>query len=157
MNDETMTTTLTIDAPASAVFDVLADPTQHPAIDGTGWLDKAVDPVPLTAAGQVFRMDMYHENHPDKHYRMSNKVEVLDPPRAIGWMPGQPGPDGELQFGGWTWHYDLVPTGPTTTDVTLTYDWSHVPPQVREFIQFPPFPPAHLSNSLQHLAQLATA
>ena len=38
--------------------------------------------------------------------------------------------------------------------MTLTYDWSAVPPHTREYLQFPPFPPAHLDNSLQHLSQL---
>jgi hypothetical protein len=38
--------------------------------------------------------------------------------------------------------------------VTLTYDWSAVGPEVREFLQFPPFPREHLDNSLQHLSDL---
>jgi len=97
---------------------------------------------------------MYHANHPDGSYQMANKVEVFDPPRAIGWLPGQEG-DGRLEFGGWTWRYDLVPVGPSETAVTLTYDWSAVPQFLREHIQFPPFGPEHLSNSLNHLAELA--
>jgi hypothetical protein len=39
----------------------------------------------------------------------------------------------------------------------LTYDWSRVPPQLREHIQFPPFDAQHLDNSLKHLAELAQA
>jgi hypothetical protein len=38
--------------------------------------------------------------------------------------------------------------------VTLTYDWSGVPPQMRD-IEFPPFDAAHLDNSLKNLAGLA--
>ncbi len=45
--------------------------------------------------------------------------------------------------------------GPSETEVTLTYDWSAVPQSIREYIQFPPFGPEHLSNSLHHLAELA--
>lgn len=48
----------------------------------------------------------------------------------------------------------LEATGPSRTTVTLTYDWSVVPPQVREHIQFPPFAQAHLDSSLQHLSDL---
>ncbi len=59
-----------------------------------------------------------------------------------------------LSFGGWIWRYDLEATGPSRTTVTLTYDWSGVPPQVREYLQFPPFGPDHLDNSLQHLSDL---
>ena len=38
----------------------------------------------------------------------------------------------------------------------LTYDWSAVPQFIRDRgIQFPPFGPEHLANSLRHLAELA--
>ena len=40
---------------------------------------------------------------------------------------------GELSFGGWIWRYDLEATDPLRTTVTLTYDWSAVPPEVREY------------------------
>jgi hypothetical protein len=36
--------------------------------------------------------------------------------------------------------------------VTLTYDWSAVGPEVREYLQFPPFAQDHLDNSAQHLS-----
>jgi hypothetical protein len=100
-------------------------------------------------------MNMYHPNHPDGNYQMANKVQVLGPPRAIGWLPGTEKGDGQLEFGGWTWRYDLAPLGPSQTEVTLTYDWSAVPQFIREYIQFPPFGPGHLTNSLHHLAELA--
>ena len=60
-----------------------------------------------------------------------------------------------LEFGGWFWCYDLAPLGPSETEITLTYDWSAVPQYIREYIQFPPFGPEHLANSLHHLAELA--
>jgi hypothetical protein len=83
------------------------------------------------------------------------KAALLDPPRAIGWLPGQEKDEGHLEFGGWIWRYDLAPLGPSETEVTLTYDWSAVPQSIREYLQFPPFGPEHLSNSLHHLALLA--
>ena len=83
---------------------------------------------------------------------------MFDAPRAIGWKPGTESSDtGEHTFGGWTWRYDLVEIGPAETLVTLTYDWSAVGPEVREHLQFPPFAPDHLSNSLQHLAEIVTS
>ena len=117
MTDESLKTSTTIAAPAEAVFAVLADPVSHPAIDGTGWVTKALDTAPLTSAGQTFRMAMYHANHPDGSYEMINRVEVLEPPHAIAWQPGQDAEgDGNLQFGGWIWRYDLVPAGPASSD-----------------------------------------
>jgi uncharacterized protein YndB with AHSA1/START domain len=155
--EENVRATLTIAVPADRVFAVLADPTTHSSIDGTGWIQECVDQAPLTEVGQLFRMDMYHSGHPDGNYQMANKVQVLDPPRAIGWLPGYRDKDGDLEFGGWTWHYDLAPLGPSQTEVTLTYDWSAVPPSVREYLKFPPFGPDHLMNSLRHLAELAAS
>jgi len=100
-----MISTTTIQAPADVVFVVLADPSTHAAIDGTGWVRESLDGERLTQTGQVFRMAMYHENHPDKDYEMANRVEVFDAPHAIAWQPGQ-GPDNaSLEFGGWCWRY----------------------------------------------------
>jgi hypothetical protein len=152
---EKVSATLTFAVPAARVFAVLADPTTHASIDGTGWVQEAVDQAPLTETGQIFRMDMHHGSHPDGDYQVVNKVEVLDAPRAIGWLTGYENGDGQLEYGGWIWRYDLVPLGPSETGVTLTYDWSAVPQVIRERIQFPPFGPEHLPNSLQHLVGLA--
>ena len=132
MATDQVTASTTIDAAPDAVFAVLADPSTHAAIDGTGWVRGAEDGDRLTAVGQVFRMAMYHPNHPDKDYEMANLVEVFDEPRAIAWKPGTESAEtGELSFGGWTWRYDLEAAGPSQTTVTLTYDWSAVPPHIR--------------------------
>ena len=154
--DETMIITRSIPASPAAVFAVLADPATHAAIDGTGWVRDSLDGEPITASGQVFRIAMYHPNHPDGNYDMANRVEAFDPPRTIAWQPGQEDDAGTLSFGGWTWRYDLAPEGDSTL-VTLTYDWSAVPDPVREHIGFPPFPPEHLTSSLAHLEELATS
>lgn len=124
---------------------------------GTGWVRKPFESRPLTAAGQVFRMGMYHSGHPDGNYQMANRVQVFDPPHAISWEPGRGASDSDLQFGGWVWRYDLAASGPSGTRVTLSYDWSAVPSTLRQHIRFPPFPPDHLGNSLAHLAGLVTA
>ena len=155
MDTERLTASTTIDATPEAVFAVLADPSVHADIDGTGWVRESLDGGRITAAGQVFRMAMHHELHPDKDYEIANRVEVFDAPSAIAWLPGTESTEtGELSFGGWSWRYDLEATAPARTTVTLTYDWSAVPPEVREYLQFPPFAPDHLDNSLQHLSDL---
>lgn len=157
MTDDTMSAVCTINAPPETVFAVLADPTTHQAIDGTGWVRESLDGKALTESGQVFRMAMYHDNFGGMHYEMANRVEVFEPPRAIAWLPGQGADDTNLEFGGWIWRYDLEPLGDDRTEVTLTYDWSAVPQALREHIEFPPFDRQHLDNSLKHLAGLAQA
>lgn len=151
---ESLSATTVIDAPADVIFAVLADPSAHAAIDGTGWVREALGGERLTGAGQTFRMAMYHGGHPNGHYQMVNEVLDFDPPRAISWKPGYDAGDGTLGFGGWTWRYDLEPAGPSRTRVTLSYDWSAVSEAIRANIQFPPFATDHLANSLTHLAQL---
>src|SRR5690242_16076155 len=87
---------------------------------------------------------------------MSNRADDADVQgiRQKNGRMGEKG-DGRLEFGGWIWRYDLAPLGPSETEVTLTYDWSAVPQSIREYLQFPPFGPEHLTNSLHHLAELA--
>lgn len=155
MSTDTSSARITVAAPLQTVFEILADPSSHQAIDGTGWVRESLDGAPLTGTGQHFRMGMYHDNHPDGDYEMTNLVRVFEPPRAIAWEPGQAGPDGEISYGGWIWRYDLTPAA-DGTDVTLTYDWSGVPAETREHIGFPPFESSHLENSLANLAALAT-
>ncbi|MBX7454741.1 SRPBCC family protein [Mycolicibacterium sp. 3033] len=153
---ETLILTTDVDAEPAAVFAVLADPANHPAIDGTGWLQDSLDPGVVTENGQIFRILMYHDDHPDGQYEMANKVIAFDPDRTIAWEPGQAGDDGELEFGGWTWRYDLEPTGQDRTRVRLTYDWSAVAAELREHITFPPFPASYLEGSLANLSALAS-
>ena len=158
MTDENVSATTTISASAETVFAVLADPSRHAAVDGTGRVRASLDGQRLTGSGQIFRVAMYHENHPDGSYEMCNLVLAFEPPRVISWKPGYMSQEtGKLEFGGWIWRYDLAPLGPSETAVTLTYDWSGVPQSIREYIQFPPFGPEHLTNSLHHLAELAAS
>jgi uncharacterized protein YndB with AHSA1/START domain len=158
MTDETISATTIINAPAEAIFAVLADSATHAAIDGTGWVREPLDGRHLTEAGQVFRMAMYNDKVPGGHYRMGNRVQVFDPPRAISWEPGMESGDGNLQIVGHVWRYDLAPAASSGTEVILSYDWSAVPDSLRQRLpfSFPPFAADHLTNSLAHLADLVT-
>jgi hypothetical protein len=155
ITEETVSATTTISTLAETVFAVLADPSRHAAVDGTGRVRDSVDGQRLTGSGQIFRVAMYHENHPEGSYEMCNLVLAFEPPRVISWKPGYVSPEtGKLEFGGWIWRYDLTQLGPDKTKVTLSYDWSAVGPIPRQHIQFPPFPPDHLDNSLSQLAAI---
>lgn len=154
MTGETVSATIVIEAPPEVVFSMLADPATHAAIDGTGRVRGPVDTGPLAAVGQVFRMAMYHEDHPDGAYETANRVLLFERSTAISWETGYDPGDGDLCFGGWVWRYDLAPAGASRTAVTLSYDWSAVPGSVRAYLHFPPFAPHHLDASLARLAGL---
>lgn len=145
----------TINAAPADVFGVLADPAQHGAIDGTGWVREPRSSGQIAAVGDIFEMDMYHPNA-GGDYVMRNEVVAFEPTSAIAWLPIGKGPEGQWAPGGWQWRYDLAPKD-GATEVTLTYDWSQVPQFLRDNIPFPPFPVSHLENSLANLDRLATS
>ena len=53
MTEETMRATTAINAPSDVVFGVLADPSTHADIDGTGWVRESLDGKRLTETGQI--------------------------------------------------------------------------------------------------------
>ncbi len=57
VDQKNVSATLTVAVPATRVFAVLADPTTHSAIDGTGWVQESVDPAPLTEAKAEHQID----------------------------------------------------------------------------------------------------
>ena len=166
MTSEHLSATTTIPVTPDEVFAVLADPTCHAEINGsaggtssvrTGWVNGAIDTEPITEAGQVFRMGMFHPDHPDGDYVTANQVREFEPPRAISWATGTEDDDGRLSFGGWFWRYDLTAAGDRATEVRLTYDWSEADQESREVIGFPPFGVDHLQDSLGRLAAFVTS
>lgn len=144
----------TINAPASAIFSLLSDPTRHPETEPGDWVRSARTHEPITGVGQVFGMNMFHPTSGD--YVMANVVSVYEPDQAIAWDPGQPDEEGNPKVGGWRWRYDLHPSG-NGTDVTLTYDWSGVSPQLEQQISFPVFGPDFLGDSLAALERAVTS
>ncbi len=148
-SQEQLTAERTVDASPSAVFALLADPSRHRETEPGEWVLDAVDPTPITRAGQVFGMNMYIE--PVGRYVMHNEVVAFEQDRSIAWAPGQYDDEGHLDAGGWLWRYDLVPAGDGTR-VRLTYDWSATPQAVRdEFGGLPPFGADFLEQSLESL------
>jgi uncharacterized protein YndB with AHSA1/START domain len=148
--------TRTVPAAPQAVFALLADPSRHHETEPTDWVRGSLeeDPAPLTEVGQVFGIEMFHENAGGR-YEMHNRVIALEPERTIAWEPGQYGPDGELATGGWTWRYDLAPEAGGTL-VTLTHDWNATPDQIMEELGLPAFPPSFLEESLAALERALT-
>ncbi len=78
-----------INAPASALFAVVADATRHPEIDGSGQLVKAKDGAPhQLTLGSTFGMSMKM----GVPYSMSNTVVDFEQDRRIAWRTVQAGP-----------------------------------------------------------------
>ena len=99
-----------IDAPASTVFELLADPRQHPRFDGSGTLQGAVSGPQRLSLGAEFGMDM-RMGFP---YRIGNVVVEFDEGRRIAWR----------HVGRHRWRYELEPITQSRTLVTETFDGS---------------------------------
>jgi hypothetical protein len=94
-----------IAAPADRIFELLADPSRHHDIDGSGSVRDAKGRPPRLTMGAQFGMSM----HLGMNYSMTNEVIEFDDGKRIAW---QTRPSGRLQgrfFGGRIWRYELEP------------------------------------------------
>lgn len=123
-----------IAAPAATIFRVLADPAQHAALDGSGMVRASMHPTLITAAGQVFVIQM--ENRALGVYEMDNHVVEFSADRAIAWEPvaGRGHPDHGTADESWhhVWGYRLEPNGPDATLVTEIFDCTRSPQDARD-------------------------
>lgn len=119
MDDYTVTVERVIPAPAEAIFALLADPTQHPAIDGSGTVREARASDQKLALGSTFGMAM-RQGVP---YTVRNEVVEFEPNRLIAWAPGMSGILGRISPHGRRWRYELEPVDGGTR-VRETWDIS---------------------------------
>jgi uncharacterized protein YndB with AHSA1/START domain len=105
-----------IEAPGSAIFDLIADPAAQPRWDGNDNLGEAPAGQRVTAVGDVFRMTL------TKGAVRENHVVEFEEGRRIAWMPAEEGgaPIGQL------WRWELEPQGEGRTLVRHTYDWTRL-------------------------------
>lgn len=102
--------TVFVPVPASAIFDLLADPRRHGEIDGSGSVKHAADDAPVRLAlGSKFGMSM----RIGVPYKMTNTVVEFEENALIGWR----------HLGGHIWRYILEPAEGGTR-VTEQFDWN---------------------------------
>jgi Polyketide cyclase / dehydrase and lipid transport len=147
MTDRRFVVTRTIRAAQAEIFALLADPTRHQETEPGDWVRDAVDTRPISAAGQMFAMNMYRAG---EDYVVHNVVSEFETDRIIAWLPGELDDSGKHTPGGWFWRYDLSPTE-DGTDVTLTYDWTDTPQQFVEEVGMPVFTVDFIEQSLASL------
>ncbi|MFT9472880.1 SRPBCC family protein [Streptomyces sp. 11-1-2] len=85
--DVTISRSITIAAPPSAVFAVIADPHRHAGFDGSGTVKKSVSGPERLSLGAKFRMSMKLFG---VRYQITNTVKEYDENRRIAWAhPGR--------------------------------------------------------------------
>ena len=102
-----------IKAPASEIFDLLADPASHKVFDGSGTISNAISGPERLFLGATFSMAMKIK----LPYRIKNTVVAFEENRKISWC----------HLMKWTWSYDLVEVGDGVTQVTESFDATRIP------------------------------
>jgi uncharacterized protein YndB with AHSA1/START domain len=137
--DQIVSVSRVIDAPAERIFDVLADPSQHPALDGSGTVRRYRGEPQRLKLGSRFGMGMHYV----VPYRIKNTVVEFEDGRLIAWR----------HFGGHRWRFELKPDEGGATRVTESFDWSTaVSPK---FIELAGYPRKHVPNMEATLQRLA--
>lgn len=94
-----------IEAPASKIFDLLADPSRHQEIDGSGTVQGTPEGSKRLALGSKFGMSMKM----GIGYSMENTVVEFQKDALIAWQPRPTIPVLGWFIGGRIWRYELIP------------------------------------------------
>lgn len=97
-----------VDAPARAIFDILADPEKHSLIDGSGSVERALSGPKRLYQGARFAMSMRIK----VPYRITNEVVTFEEDREIAWR----------HLMKWEWRYQLTPLEDGKTLVREIFD-----------------------------------
>ena len=126
------------------IFDILASPEGHVAMDGSGTVQDTRSGQPQrlelgTKFGMKMKMGM--------PYSISSTVVEFEEDRLIAWS----------HLGRHRWRYELEPTDGGTR-VTETFDWSTaVVPKAIELMGYPDKHPPSMEKTLERLEELATS
>jgi hypothetical protein len=143
-------------ASASRIFALLTLPQGHVDLDGSGMLLAAPDARRLAAVGDTFEIHMDREplgDVPMGKYTVLNTVTDIEPDRRLEWNVvalGRPRV-------GHVYGYLLEPVGGAETVVTNYCDWTAVPEQWRQRVNWPVVPPEMLERSLLNLQRIVEA
>lgn len=116
-----------VPASPAAVFDLLADPSRHLDLDGSGTLRGAMEAPSRLSLGARFGMNM----KAGAPYTMVNEVVEFEPDRRIAWQARPTISLARKVIGGRIYRYELDPQGDGTL-VRETWDISQerIPPLV---------------------------
>jgi hypothetical protein len=105
---------ITINAPASKIFDLLASPAAHQRFDGSGSVKDAISGPERLFLGATFGMAMKIK----VPYRIKNTVVEFEENKKIMWC----------HLMKWTWCYELQAVSANQTIVTESFDASKISP-----------------------------
>ena len=138
--DRVVRRSIVVDAPPSAIFDLLADPRRHGEIDGSGTVrDAKVNAPERLSEGVTFGMNMKM----GVPYPITNTVVEFQEDERIAWR----------HMGRHVWRYVLEPVDDDRTKVIEEFDWrtARLPPAL-ELAKIPRRNTAAIEATLRRLA-----
>lgn len=131
-----------IAAPAQELFDIVADPTMHHVIDGSGTVRHVRGNPGRLAQGDKFTTNM----NMVVPYIMRNTVKEFDDGKRIAWA----------HVGGWRWRYEFEELSTSDTEpltrVTETFDWA--PSKAGAYINIMKWPAKNKTSIQKTLSRL---
>ena len=94
-----------IASPPEPIFDLIADPSRHQEIDGSGTVREAKDSPPRLSLGAKFGMSMKM----GMPYSMESEVIEFEDNRRLAWQSRPPNSFMAKISGGRIWRYELEP------------------------------------------------
>lgn len=144
MANHKVSRSIDIDAPASVVFDIIADPARHSEIDGSGSVGGKTFGPDRLGPETGFGVDMRMFGVP---YRMSNQVVEFEEGRRLVWKTAGPQ----------RWGYELSDLPDGRTRVKETFDYSRGPSFWFVLTGFPRKNAVSIEHTLMRLRELAEA
>ncbi len=144
MAQQSVSVSRTIAAPAAKIFDIVASPSGHVQMDGSGTVTSVKSDQPdRLSLGSKFGMKM----RMGLPYQIRNTVVEFEENRLIAWQhPGRH-----------RWRFELEEVEGGTL-VTETFDWSTSrAPKMIELLGYPKKHPVAMEKTLENLERLATA
>lgn len=127
-----------IAADRQTLFDVIAEPAQHPVIDGSGSVKATRTGGPQRLSlGSKFAMDM----HIGANYKILNTVVEFDEPNVIAWR----------HFNGHVWRYRFTEVAGGTE---VTEEWDARPANSRLLLVLMRFPQRNRAGMIATLDRL---
>jgi uncharacterized protein YndB with AHSA1/START domain len=138
MADGIVSVSRRIEASPERLFALVADTANHPLIDGSGMVREPAPGVRVSRPGDVFVMDMHHDEFGD--YQMRNEVIEYQAGQRLVWEPSRvvATPQEREAVGDparYRWGYEFSPDGPGATLVTETFDCTRSPDDLRKATQ----------------------
>ena len=153
MDGDVVTTERVIKAAPAAIFDLLADASRHPDIDGSGTVKQAKSGAPdRLALGSTFGMSM----KVGIGYSMVNTVIEFEENRRIAWQARPPGFLGRVAAGR-IWRYELEPVEGGTR---VRESWDVSQDHQRRMLKLGSLPKkteANMAKTLDRIAELTEA